>query len=59
MEDIRTYIGRPVEDYQVLSLGMVPAIPLFSGFHCADAYTVNYALAYKHAFREIIAGELA
>jgi len=51
-------IGRPKESYRVVSIGLHPAIAQFNGFYTLDSYNNFYPLAYKHAFREIIAGEL-
>jgi hypothetical protein len=56
--DIRDFIGRPQSEYRVVSLGMYPAIPFYSGFYTADGYAYNYALDYKHRFRKAIASEL-
>jgi len=57
--DIAAYIGRPFEDYRVASVGLHPAVAQFNGFYTLDTYNNFYPLAYKHAFREIIAKELA
>ncbi|GAB3708576.1 DUF6044 family protein [Spirosoma flavus] len=56
---IRDYIGRPQSSYRVISIGMHPAVALYNGFFTLDGYQNNYLLAYKHAFRQIIAPELA
>ncbi len=58
LEEIRAYIGRPVEEYRVGSLALYPSAPLYNGFYCIDGYSNNYDIAYKHAFREIVAAEL-
>ena len=57
-EEIDKVIGEEKEDYSVVSLGMYPSIPLYNGYICADGYSNNYDLEYKHAFRQIQAGEL-
>ena len=44
--------------YSVVSLGIYPSIPLYNGFTCADGYSNNYSLDYKHQFRKIMANEL-
>lgn len=54
-EQIRDFIGKPQQSYRVVSLGIDPAVSLFNGFCTLDGYMVNYPLAYKHAFRKIIA----
>jgi hypothetical protein len=56
---IRNYIGRPQADYRVICLGMHPSVAQFNGFYTLDSYQNNYPLPYKHAFRRIIALELA
>jgi hypothetical protein len=56
--EIKDYIARPQCDYRVVSLGLYPSIPLYSGFQTVDGYSQNYPLAYKHRFRKLIAGEL-
>lgn len=57
-QSIQEYIGKPPEDYRVVSIGMHPALPLYSGFYTVDGYLTVYPLAHKHAFREVIAPEL-
>ncbi|WP_240376787.1 DUF6044 family protein [Bacillus piscicola] len=57
--EIRDYIGRPPEDYRIVSIGMYPAVAHFNGFYSLDMYVTMYPLSYKHQFREIIEGELA
>ena len=57
-DEIEAFIGRPLEDYRVVSIGIHPSIARYNGFYTLDGYISNYPLAYKHAFREIIAGEL-
>lgn len=56
--EIRDYIGRDPQDYRVVSIGMHPALPQYSGFYTVDGYMTVYPLEYKHKFREIIAPEL-
>ncbi|MBQ7919313.1 MAG: hypothetical protein IJ324_05175 [Lachnospiraceae bacterium] len=62
MEDVFDEIEAVVEtdknSYSVVSLGMYPSVALYNGFICADGYSNNYDLEYKHAFRKIISGEL-
>jgi hypothetical protein len=57
--DIREFIASPPANYRVASLGLHPAIALYSGFYMVDGYWVNYPLEYKHRFRRVIANELA
>ncbi|GAB4026847.1 DUF6044 family protein [Spirosoma gilvum] len=56
---IRDYIGKPQASYRVICLGMHPSVAQFNGFYTLDSYQNNYPLPYKHAFRKIIATELA
>lgn len=62
MEDvfarIEQAIGPEKEGYSVVSLGIHPSVALYHGYTCADGYSNNYDLAYKHRFRQIMAGEL-
>lgn len=63
MEQIEACIvetsGMEKSEYRVASLGMSPAAALYHGFYCLDGYSNNYSLEYKHAFRKVIAPELA
>lgn len=63
MEQAADYIldtaGLKQEEYRVASLGIDPAAALYHGFYTVDGYSNNYALEYKHRFREVIAPELA
>lgn len=52
-------IGRPKEEYRVVSLGIYPAAATYNGFYCLDAYSNNYDIEYKHEFRKVIEDELA
>uniref|UniRef100_UPI004055EF79 DUF6044 family protein n=1 Tax=Acetatifactor sp. TaxID=1872090 RepID=UPI004055EF79 len=62
MEQVEEYIietqGLQKEEYKVASLGIDPAAALYHGFYTVDGYSNNYSLAYKEAFREVIAPEL-
>lgn len=55
---INEYIGKPNADYRVVSLAMPPAIALYNGFYCLDAYRSSYFLSYHQEFRETIAPSL-
>lgn len=55
---IQQAIGPEKEGYSVVSLGIHPSVALYHGYTCADGYSNNYDLAYKHRFRRIMAGEL-
>ncbi|MFD1067771.1 DUF6044 family protein [Oceanobacillus locisalsi] len=55
---IQNYIGEDPSDYRVVSIGLHPTIAQFNGFYTLDTYNNSFPLQYKHAFREVIAGEL-
>ena len=63
MGQVKEYLtqqtGQSVSDYRVVSLGIDPAAAYYAGFYCLDGYSNNYSLDYKHAFRRVIAPELA
>ncbi len=56
---IKKFIGKPVQDYRVVSIGLHPAIAQYNGMYTLDTYNNFYPLSYKHQFREMIAPELA
>jgi hypothetical protein len=56
--EIKKYIGLPQEDYQVVSIGLHPAIAQYNGFYTLDTYNNFYPLSYKYEFRKIIEKEL-
>lgn len=62
MEDVFAEIEEQIEEdkssYSVVSMGIYPSVALYNGFTCADGYSNNYSLEYKHLFREIMAPEL-
>lgn len=58
-KEVDSYIGIPKEDYRVISLGIAPSMPLYSGFYCLDGYSNNYDLNYKNEFRKIMEEELS
>lgn len=58
-QEIKEYIGLPVADYRVVSIGIHPAIAQYNGFYMLDTYNNFYPLSYKHEFRKIIEKELA
>lgn len=62
MEDvfarIDEVIGEDKDSCSVVSLGIYPSAALYNGYTCADGYSNNYDLAYKHLFRQIMAVEL-
>jgi hypothetical protein len=56
--DIKKFIGKPVQDYRVVSIGIHPAVAQYNGMYTLDTYNNFYPLSYKHQFRKIIAPEL-
>lgn len=56
--EIKDYIGLPVEEYRVASIGIHPAIAQYNGFYTLDTYNNFYPLSYKYQFRRIIEKEL-
>jgi hypothetical protein len=58
-QELRQFIGKPVESYKVGVVGMHPAIALYNGLYTIDGYASDYPLEYKQRFRRAIAGELA
>lgn len=56
---IERSIGRPKEDYRVVSIGIHPSVAQFNGFYTLDSYQTTYPLEYKKQFRRIIEKELA
>ena len=57
--EIDKYIGKPLNSYRVVSIGLHPSIAVYNGFSTLDFYLGDYPLSYKHAFREVIAPQLA
>jgi hypothetical protein len=57
-QEIEEYIGLPLEDYRIVSIGIHPAIAQYNGFYTLDTYNNFYPLSYKYEFRKIIEKEL-
>lgn len=57
-QQIKDYIGKPLDSYRVASIGLHPSIAQYNGFYTLDSYNNYYPLTYKHDFRKIIAKEL-
>jgi len=55
---IKKSIGKPIESYKVISVGIHPSVAQYNGFYTLDGYFPSYPLDYKHEFRKVIAGEL-
>ena len=56
--DISRFIGKPKNQYRVVSVGLYPSVAQYNGFYTLDSYQNNYPLEYKREFRKIILGEL-
>lgn len=57
--EIKKFIGEPVQNYRVVSIGLHPAIAQYNGLYTLDTYNNFYPLSYKHQFRKIMAPELS
>ena len=57
-DEIEKVISPDKSSYSVVSLGIYPSVALYNGFTCADGYSNNYDVEYKHKFREIMSPEL-
>lgn len=57
-EEIKADMDGLGENQRVLSVGLHPSVALYNGLSTIDGYSVNYPLSYKHAFAQIIEGEL-
>ena len=51
--------GQAPAAYRVISLGLPPAVAQLNDFYTLDSNQNSYPLPYKHAFRPLVAGELA
>lgn len=58
-EEMKDYMEQDTSSYSVVSLGIYPSVALYNGFTCADGYSNNYDLAYKHEFVKIMEAEMA
>lgn len=58
MAELEEAIGRDKTTYRIAHVGISPTPSLMHGFYTIDGYSNNYAMEYKHKFREIIATEL-
>ncbi|MDY0150887.1 MAG: DUF6044 family protein [Candidatus Cloacimonas sp.] len=60
MSSINSYIGKPQNSYRVASVGLYPAVALYSGFYTIDGYySRGYPLEHKHMFGKMLEAELA
>lgn len=56
--NVKESIGKDVESYRILNVGMEPAVTQFNGFYTLGGFSANYPLTYKHKFYKIIKSEL-
>jgi hypothetical protein len=56
--EIKKYIGKPVDSFYVASLGISPSVAQFNGFYTLDGLMSVYDLHYKETFRNVFAGEI-
>jgi hypothetical protein len=57
-EEVKHAIGPDYREQPLACLGIFPSIPQYHGLYTLDSYQNNYPLAYKEAFRPIIAPTL-
>src|SRR5699024_5812897 len=57
-DEVQEYIGMEPSAYRVVSIGMHPTIAQYNGFFTLHTYNNSFPFEYKHAFREVIEGEL-
>lgn len=57
--EMKEYMDKDTSSYSVVSLGIYPSVALYNGFICADGYSNNYDLAYKHEFLKIMEEEMS
>lgn len=56
--DIKEFIGKPLDQYRVVSIGIHPNVAQYNGMYTLDSYSNIYPLTYKLQFRKIIEPEL-
>ena len=59
LSQIKDYIGKPQSSYRVVSVGLEPAVALYSGFYSLEGYSGSYPIEHKRRMREVMASELA
>ncbi len=58
LAQIRDYIGKPQDSYRVASVGLEPAVALYSGFYSLEGYSGSYPIEHKRRMRAVMAAEL-
>jgi len=56
--DVKASIGKEVNSFKIINVGMEPAITQFNGFYTLGGFSANYPLTYKHKFYKLIKPEL-
>ena len=59
LTNIKNYIGKPQSSYRIVSVGLEPAVALYSGFYTLEGYQSNYPIEHKRKMQEVMANELA
>ncbi len=57
--NIKNYIGKPQSSYRIVSVGLEPAVALYSGFYTLEGYSSDYPLEHKRKMQAVMAAELA
>ncbi len=58
MQQVNEYIGKPQSSYRVVSVGLEPAVALYSGFYSLEGYSGSYPMEHKRKMRAVMAAEL-
>ena len=51
--EIQNKIGKPLDSYRIISIGLFPNIAQFNGFYTLDSYQNNYPLAFKKNLKRL------
>lgn len=57
-DEIKSYIGKDLNTYRVLSIGLIPAISQYNGMYTLDGFSADYPVEYKHKFGKMMDAEL-
>ncbi|MDD2229570.1 MAG: DUF6044 family protein [Candidatus Cloacimonetes bacterium] len=58
MQQVQEYISKPQSSYRVVSVGLEPAVALYSGFYSVEGYSGSYPIEHKRRMRAVMAAEL-
>jgi hypothetical protein len=56
--DLKKYIKTPINEFNVINVGIEPAVSQYNGFYTLDGYLPDYPMSYKVSFRKVIIKEL-